>query len=141
MHANKIFLFILVYNCQNELEKTIKKIQNFYSFFDEIIFINNNSTDNSLKILKKYIKNKTTKKIKIINNKLNFGQGGSHKVAFEYSFKNNANFCTIYHGDDQANILDFKSLLINKKYLKFDAVLGGRFMRESTHQNYALSRS
>ena len=140
MHANKIFLFILVYNCQNELEKTIKKIQNFYSFFDEIIFINNNSTDNSLKILKKYIRQKTTKKIKIINNKSNFGQGGSHKVAFEYSFKNNANFCTIYHGDDQANTLDFKSLLINKKYLKFDAVLGGRFMRESTHQNYALYR-
>ena len=58
MQANKIFLFILVYNCQNELEKTIKKIQNFYSFFDEIIFINNNSTDNSLKILKKYIRQK-----------------------------------------------------------------------------------
>ena len=46
MHANKIFLFILVYNCQNELEKTIKK-KKIYSFFDEIIFINNNSTDNS----------------------------------------------------------------------------------------------
>ena len=56
MKSNKIFLFILVYNCQNEINRTFKKIKSFYNLFNEIILSNNN--DNSLKIIKTYIKKK-----------------------------------------------------------------------------------
>ena len=34
---------------------------------------------------------------------------------------------------------DFKNLL-KKKYEKYDAILGGRFMKDSNFQNYALYR-
>ena len=112
--SKKIIAVILAYNCQNEIIKTLKKIQKYQKYFYKICIIDNASKDETIKTTYNFIKNRKLKKFEIISNLKNFGQGGSHKVAFEYSLKNNCDFCLVYHGDDQANIKDFRNILIKK---------------------------
>ena len=138
--SNKIVVVILAYNCQNEIIKTLKKIQKYQKYFYKICIIDNDSKDNTVKITYNFIKDRKLKKFEIISNLKNFGQGGSHKAAFEYSLKNNCDFCLVYHGDDQANISDFKNILIKKLYLNYDAILGARFLEDSKLINYQLYR-
>ncbi len=138
--SNKIMAVILAYNCQNEIVKTLEKIQKYQKYFYKICVIDNNSKDKTFNIANAFMKNKKLKKFEIIKNLKNFGQGGSHKVAFEYAIKNKCNYCLVYHGDDQANINDFKKILINKSYYNFDAILGARFLKDSKLINYQLYR-
>lgn len=138
--SKKIIAVILAYNCQNEIIKTLKKIQKYQKYFYKICIIDNASKDETIKTTYNFIKNRKLKKFEIISNLKNFGQGGSHKVAFEYSLKNNCDFCLVYHGDDQANIKDFRNILIKKSYINYDAVLGARFLKNSKLINYQLYR-
>ena len=67
----KASVIIPVYNCQNSILPVIRSIQNQNMDEIEIILVNDNSKDNSLKIIQKL--QKKDKRIKIINNKKNMG--------------------------------------------------------------------
>jgi hypothetical protein len=138
---DKPILFILVYNCENEIIKTLNKTLDYINFFEEVCVIDNNSQDNSYLKIKNFIREKNLPSVKIIKNKSNFGQGGSHKIAFEYSTRNKYKHCFIYHGDDQANLKDIKNIIQDKEYLNFDCILGARFLKESKLINYAFYRT
>ena len=138
--SNKIIAIILAYNCQHEIIKTLKKIQKFEKYFFKICIIDNNSRDKTFNKANNFIKSRNLKKFEIISNLKNFGQGGSHKAAFEYTLRYNCDYCLIYHGDDQANIFDFKKVFSNKIYKKYDAVLGARFLNGSKLINYQFYR-
>ena len=138
--SNKILAVVLAYNCQNEIIETLKKIEKYKNFFFKVCVIDNNSKDQTFKKTISFIRNRNLKKFEIIRNLKNFGQGGSHKVAFEYALKNECDFCLVYHGDDQANISDFKNFFLNKTYKSYDALLGARFLKDSKLINYQLYR-
>ena len=138
--SKKIMAVILAYNCQNEINKTLKKILKYEKYFHKICIIENNSKDKTFIKANAFIKNRNLKKFEIIKNLKNFGQGGSHKVAFEYTLKSKCDYCLVYHGDDQANIGDFKKIFLNKLYNNFDAVLGARFLKDSKLINFPLYR-
>lgn len=138
--SNKIIAIILAYNCQHEIIKTLKKIQKFEKYFFKICIIDNNSRDKTFNKANNFIKSRNLKKFEIISNLKNFGQGGSHKAAFEYTLRYNCDYCLIYHGDDQANIFDFKKVFSNKIYKNYDAVLGARFLNGSKLINYQFYR-
>ena len=138
--SHRIIAVILAYNCQNEINKTLKKILKYERYFYKICVIDNNSKDKTFIKANTFIKNRNLKKFEIIKNLKNFGQGGSHKVAFEYTLKNKGDYCLVYHGDDQANINDFKKIFLNKLYNNFDAILGARFLKGSKLINYQLYR-
>jgi len=63
-HKNKVSIIITVYNSQKFLEECIESALNQTYQNIEIIAVDDGSTDNSLKILKKY-----SDKIKIISKK------------------------------------------------------------------------
>ena len=67
----KISIFLPIYNKENYLKRSIQSIQNQTLKNIEIVAVNDGSTDNSLKILKKISKKDT--RIKIINNDRNHG--------------------------------------------------------------------
>ena len=67
----KISIVIPIYNCQNSIKRVIRSIQNQKMFKIEILLVNDNSKDDSLKIIQ--IIQKEDKRIKIINNKKNMG--------------------------------------------------------------------
>ena len=71
LKSPKVSIFLPIYNKEDYLLQSIGSIQNQTLKNIEIVAINDGSTDNSLKVLKKISKN--DKRIKIINNDRNHG--------------------------------------------------------------------
>lgn len=139
---NKILLFIPGYNCEKQIVRVLNQLdEEVMKYIDQIIFVNNRSTDyTELNALEYKIKHKELP-LKIIRNNKNYNLGGSHKVAFNYAIKNNFDYVIVLHGDDQGDIHDFLPLLKSKKYEKYDSVLGARFMKGSKLKGYSKIRT
>ena len=109
---------------------------------NEIVVVNNRSTDNGEKVVLDYIKNKKNKvKITLLRNSDNYNLGGSHKVAFSYAKKKKYDYLIVLHGDDQGNIHDLLPMLESKEYKNYDCLLGSRFMRGSKLIGYSKFRT
>ena len=86
---DKILLFIPGYNCENQILRVLNQIdENVIKFVDEIIMVNNISTDSTEERVIEYIKMKTNVPIRLLRNQENYGLGGSHKTAFNYAIEN-----------------------------------------------------
>jgi glycosyltransferase involved in cell wall biosynthesis len=133
----KILLFIPAYNCEKQIPRVLKKIQEMdASLFHEIYMIDNQSKDNTLKEALSYKINSNFSNLKIVSNGINIGLGGTHKMAFQYAIDNHFDGCLIIHGDDQGNIQEVPfHLLVNNNFF-----LGSRFKFKSNLINYSLIR-
>ena len=74
-----ILCAILCYNNKNTITRVVKERKKFKNLCD-IIFVNDGSTDNTIKIL-------NSLKTKIISHKKNLGYGQAVKSAFKYAQK------------------------------------------------------
>ena len=55
---DKILLFIPAYNCEKQIIRVLEQLdENVFKYIDEVIVINNKSTDNTEKVVNEYIKN------------------------------------------------------------------------------------
>ncbi len=110
----KLSIVIPVYNEQNTLEKIIKKVLSVklpLGVLKEIIIVNDGSTDDTLKILKK-IKSKS---IKIFHHTTNQGKGAAIRTGFS---KVSGDFVIIQDADLEYDPQDFNRLLspiLNKR--------------------------
>ena len=139
---DKILLFIPGYNCERQITRVLDQVDSkILKYINEIIVINNRSTDNTEKAVLEYKKKKNTSKIHLLRNDDNYNLGGSHKVAFDYAMANGYDYIIVLHGDDQGNIHDLQPLLESKKYRKYDALLGARFMKGSRLEGYSRFRT
>ena len=77
----KVLLIIPAYNEQENIEKTVKKIEKSNQEIEYIV-INDGSTDNTEEILKE----KNINHIKLVNN---LGIGGAVQTGYKYAFENN----------------------------------------------------
>ena len=137
-----MLLFIPGYNCEKQIPRVLNQITpEIAQFFDEVIFVNNRSTDHTEQAVLNYKTPKWFPKFRILRNDHNYGLGGSHKVAFDYAIKHDYDYIVILHGDDQGNINDLLPILKSKSYRKYDAVLGARFMPKSTLKGYSKFRT
>ena len=141
MISDKILLFVPCYNCSSHITNTLDDIKkNIYEMVDEVILVDNGSSDNTIQIIKKYLEHTNDSKIKLLVNKNNYNLGGSHKVAFNYALINNFDFVISIHGDNQGEAKDIYSILIDKKYIDFDCFFGSRFHKDSKLKNYSKIR-
>lgn len=138
---DKILVFIPGYNCEKQIVRVLKQFdKNVLKYIDEIIFVNNRSTDNTEKAVLNYKKENTKLPIKVLRNDENYNLGGSHKVAFNYALKNKYDYLIVLHGDDQGDIHDLLPYLENGEYRKFDCLLGSRFLKDSKLKGYSKFR-
>ena len=106
----KISFIIPAYNCETTVEKSVKSIMSGnFSYGDELIIVNDGSTDRTQKVLVKL--HKEYPAIKIINHKNNKGGGAARNTAVSNS-KNELIFCL-----DSDNILDRNSIKKLKDFL------------------------
>ena len=141
MKKDKIMVFIPVYNCEKQITRVLSQINDdVLTYVDEIIVVNNLSTDNTVKVTQDYLLKHRELPCKIINNNANFNLGGSHKVAFNYALENDFDYVIVLHGDDQADIRDFLPILKKRSYKRADCVLGGRFESRSCLKGYSKKR-
>ena len=110
-----------IINLINEIEKNIKQKYDY-----EIIFVNDNSADNSINIFKKL---NSDLKIQLINNEFNYGQSRSVLIGIQNSQYNNI---VTLDGDGQNNPKDIESL-VNLYFSKNYKLIGGiRFKRKDS---------
>ena len=70
---DKILLFIPGYNCEKQIPRVLDKIdEEIARYFDEIIFVNNRSTDNTEDIVLNYKPKSFMPRIKVLRNDHNY---------------------------------------------------------------------
>jgi dolichol-phosphate mannosyltransferase len=138
----KTLVGIPCYNCKKQIGRVLDSLEKeeLHLKIDLFIFVDNGSQDGTVEELlslrsKSYLK----EKILILKNENNYGLGGTHKVIFEYAFKENFEWVVLLHGDEQANVKDIHALL-KIAYEKKHTILGSRFMEESILIGYQKKR-
>ena len=82
MNKEKVSIYIPAYNAENTIKDCINSVINQSKKFDEIIVIDDNSTDDTLKILKEF------SNLNIIENKSNMGLGYNRNLGIKISSNN-----------------------------------------------------
>ena len=139
---DKILLFIPAYNCAEQITRVLMQLTpTLMSFIDEVIVVNNRSTDMTEQAVLDFKENHPAMPIKLLRNRENYGLGGSHKVAFNYALENDFDYVLVLHGDDQGTLNDILPVLAGRYYKKHDCILGARFMRGSRLEGYSRFRT
>ncbi len=124
MTKNKILIFSATYN-------EAENIENFLNLIDElnlaldILLIDDNSPDNTWKKIQEYSKNKENIRL-IIRNKKE-GLDTAHKIAYEYSIKNNYDFLITLDADMSHDPKVIPKFIDKLKTCAF--VLGSRYIK------------
>ncbi len=138
----KILVFIPGYNCQKQVIRVLNQFdEEVRKYLQDIIFVNNRSTDNTEIAVLDFKKENKNLNIKVLRNKENYNLGGSHKVAFDYAIKNKYDYIIVLHGDDQGDIHDILPILREKSYKNYDCMLGARFIKGSKLVGYSKFRT
>lgn len=141
MSADKILVFIPMYNCEKQIPRVLAKFdENIQKLFCEIIVVDNGSKDGSLNAAREALSKLSHVRTSLFKNCDNYSLGGSHKVAFNYALKQNYDYVVVLHGDDQGSITDLVPYIINKEFKKYDSFLGSRFAAGSKTPGYSLFR-
>jgi len=127
----KISVIVPIYNLEGYLEECLNSIINQTLQNIEIILINDGSTDNSIRIMKKYERNDS--RIKIIN-QVNIGQGGSRNVGIKHS---SSEYLMFIDGDDtiEANMCEILYNIINTKQSDIATCRYRRIKEDGTFTN------
>ena len=121
---NKILIFSATYNEAENIENFLNSINELNLELD-VLLIDDNSPDNTKKIISNYIKNK--KNIHLIVREKKDGLDTAHKIAYEYSITNNYDFLITLDADlshDPKIIPEFINELKTNTF-----ILGSRYMK------------
>ena len=118
----KVLLIIPAYNEQENIEKTVKKIEKSNQEIEYIV-INDGSTDNTEEILKE----KNINHIKLVNN---LGIGGAVQTGYKDAFENNFDIAIQFDGDGQHQAKYLKNLVKEIEDGNANIVIGSRFVTE-----------
>lgn len=115
-----IFVLVPAYNEASVIEETINSLK---KYFNNIIVVNDGSTDDTLSILKNF-------DIKIINHPINIGVGGAFQTGFKYILINHKDCigAITFDADGQHKVKDAIKIadeLINTEY---EIIFGSRFL-------------
>lgn len=119
-NENRISIIIPCYNEDRFITNTIEKLINLDCGISEIIIVDDNSQDNSVK----FIENINDNRIKIISNKKNQGKGYCLKVGIKEA---KGDIIVIQDADNEYNPSDIKKLIKPFLTSKADFVIGNRF--------------
>ena len=117
-----VSIIIPIYNEEKIIKKLLKKVNSIKKIRKEIIVINDGSTDNTLKILKKDCKKMYTK---IISYKKNIGKGYACRQGIS---KSKGDIIIIQDGDLEYNPKDYYKLLQPILQNKTNIVYGSRVL-------------
>ena len=123
MNSN-VSVIIPVYNEERNIEYVIEGVE---KYCENIIIVDDKSTDNSYEIIKK-LQHRYSKKIIVLQNDKNSGIGYSVKKGMKKALELNNDIIIKFDGDNQhlpEDIPKFKTKLINEQ---LDLIKGNRFL-------------
>ena len=117
----KLVIIIPAYNEEKTISVLIDRIPNLQNFNQEIIVIDDGSTDNTFSEAKK-------KKVQVLSNERNLGLGITFKRGLEAALKAGADYIVNIDADAQYNPKDIPILLKKLIEEEVDLVIGNRFL-------------
>ena len=124
MMRNKTLIFSATYNEAKNIENFLNSIEELNLALD-ILLIDDNSPDNTWKKIQEYSKNK--KNIHLIIRNKKEGLDTAHKIAYEYSIKNNYDFLITLDADMSHDPKVIPKFIDKLKTCAF--VLGSRYIK------------
>ena len=126
----KIYGVVICYNSELVIKELYERIDK--GNFDKIYFFDDNSTDNSYEIAKRY-------DWVVVKNQTNLGHGGNLKKAIQTAFIDGADYVLEIHADNQynPNLITKAKDLIEKDYA---LITGSRFVTKSSKMRVCLFR-
>ena len=119
----KIYGVVICYNSEPVIKDLYQRIDK--EMFDKIYFFDDNSTDKSYEVAKKFDWH-------VVKNQTNLGHGGNLKKAIKTAFLDGADYVLEIHADNQYNPnLIYKA----KNFIELDYALitGSRFVNKNPH--------
>lgn len=132
MDKDKLLIVIPAYNEEDNIEKVLHEIKKEINYAD-ILVINDSSTDNTLKIVKK-------NKIKYITNIYNLKYALSIQVGIKYAYYNNYDYVIQMDADGQHIAKEALKLYQEIKKSDCDIVIGSRFVKKSGYKSPLFRR-
>ncbi len=120
---NKIGIVLPAYNEATQIEKVINTLP---SFIDEIVVVDDKSTDNTSIIVKSIMNDRND--VKLIEHKKNLGCGGALATGYNHLKTMNVDVAIRMDGDGQMNPKELSSLIDPIINDHIDYVKGNRFM-------------
>ena len=131
----KDLVIIPTYNEALNSSLIYKKIRET-NIHSEILFIDDNSPDNTSLVISEIIKD--DKKVHLINRKKKLGIGSAHKEGFLWAKKMKFNYVTTIDADLSHNPNLIPYMLKNIE--KYNIIITGRFLQEDSLKDWALIR-
>ena len=126
--SKKIYGVVICYNSENVIEDLYKRIDK--SLFDKLYFFDDNSSDNSYEIAKKFDWN-------VFKNETNLGHGGNLKQGIQIAFQDGADYVLEIHADNQynPNLISKAKELIDQDYA---LIIGSRFLNKNPYKEEGM---
>jgi glycosyltransferase involved in cell wall biosynthesis len=121
MVKSRIIIVMVAYNAEKTLERTVRDIPGGVA--DEILFIDDASSDNTLEVARRL-------NLNIFAHGKNIGYGASQKTGYREALKRGADVVVLLHADyqyDPTKIPDLVRPIVEKRA---DAVFGSRMMND-----------
>ena len=124
----KIYGVVICYNSESTIKDLYERIDK--ELFDKIYFFDDNSTDNSYEIAKKF-------DWQAAKNQTNLGHGGNLKKAIKTAFEDGADYVLEIHADNQ---YDPNLILKAKDFLDQDyaLIIGSRFVNKNPYKEEGM---
>lgn len=125
----KISIVIAVYNEERTIKKVLEMVQSSdtLGLMKEIIVVDDNSTDNTGKLLKSIKRNN----IRVINNPVNLGKGASLRIGFQHT---TGDIVIVQDADLEYSPKDYPILIRTIIEGYADVVYGSRFLNANPHR-------
>lgn len=141
----RVGLVIPVFNVERTIGKVLDSIANSIDdSIEEILLIDNCSTDSTLKIVKETVAAQPALAalVTVIQHEENYGYGCSIKGGFDHFSRRKVTHVMVIHGDHQVDPAWLIDRLMSslRSDEKTDLVLASRFKPESDIHNYSLLR-
>ena len=121
---NKILIFTATYNEVSNIDILLDRINSYCQNVD-ILIVDDNSSDGTINVLKKF--EKECKNINLIIREKKLGLNTAHKIGYNYAIKNNYDYFITLDADlshDPAVIPDFINILKSNSF-----VIGSRYAK------------
>ena len=121
---DSVLVAVFTYNEENKISEVLEKM---CKKFKNILVVDNNSQDNTLKMISNY-------PVKCIHHKYNLGKSNSMKTALDYARINNFEYLAFIDGDGQHSISDLEKICNKILEIKNGLVIG--FREDLTNLNF-----
>lgn len=134
----KLLIFIPVYNEEGNIEIIVKRIFKKFKKNVDILFIDDNSPDDTQKnILKLQLKYKN---IILIKRKKKLGVGSAHKVGINWAYKKKYNLLVTMDCDGTHDPFYIKRIIRNLQKNKSDIAITNRFLKKNSLKDWSFWR-